>query len=190
MLGNLILIIMVISLISAISDGNIQALSQSAMSSCQKAIELTLTLAGTMALWGGLMRIAEKSGITKFIGKIISPITNLLFKDISDNPTARSSITMNITSNLLGLGNAATPLGITAAKALHNNSPYSTRNIAMLTVLNTASIQLIPSTIAAMRLSHGALSPYDIILPVLAVSITSATAGCLFVYAAFSGKKS
>ncbi|MGN0595463.1 MAG: nucleoside recognition domain-containing protein [Hominimerdicola sp.] len=183
MLGFLILVLMILSILAGFFTGQTDAVSASALSSCNKAVELVIYLAGSMALWGGVMRIADKSGLTKKIGRMISPITSLLFKDINNNPKAKNAVTMNITANLFGLGNAATPLGIAAAKALDDGSPNSKRNIAMLVVLNTASIQLIPTTIGAMRLAHGAENPFDITPAILITSLVSTVIGCLAVYA-------
>lgn len=186
MLGILITILIISSVICALFTGNLSEVSASALGSCNKAVELVLYLAGSMALWGGLMRIAERSGITAAVCRILRPVTKFLFKDIEKDPDAHIAVSMNIAANLFGLGNAATPLGIAAAKALNSDcSPHSVRNTAMLVVLNTASIQLIPTTIGAMRLAHGAQSPFDITLPILAVSLISAAAGCLAVYALY-----
>ena len=106
-------------------------------------------------------------------------MVSFLFKGIAKGSKAYNAICMNITANMLGLGNAATPLGIEAVKALDDNSKNSRKNISMLVVINTASIQLIPSTVAAIRLSHGSAHPYEIIPAVLLTSLVSVTAGCV-----------
>ncbi len=182
MLGAIILIMMIASVAAGLVNGSIHEVSAAAVSSCTRAVELVIFLSGTMALWGGLMRIAEKCGITKTVCKLISPVTRLLFKGLDKNSEAAQAVSMNLSANLLGLGNASTPLGIKAAKALSApTARHKKRNTAMLVVLNTASIQLIPTTMAAIRLAHGSESPFDITLPVLATSLVSAAAGCIMV---------
>lgn len=130
------------------------------------------------------MKICEKAGITAVIARMLSPVTRLLFRDATHCPEVMNAVTMNLTANLLGLGNAATPSGIAAVKAMQNLPPAARKKcISMLVVLNTASIQLIPSTIAAMRLEHGAVSPFDVTPAIIFSSLISVTAGCLMVYA-------
>lgn len=130
------------------------------------------------------MKICDRSGMTAKIAKLLTPVTKRLFCGAHDDRKAMSAITMNITANLLGLGNAATPSGIAAASELNKlGGSTGRRCIAMLVVLNTASIQLIPSTIAAMRLEHGAKSPFDVTPAILLSSLASVTVGCLAVYA-------
>lgn len=154
--------------------------SSAALSSCGDAVKLTIYLAGSMALWGGLMKICSESGLSDKIKHLLKPIIKLLFK--STDGKAEDAISMNITSNLLGLGNAATPLGITAAKEIvRQPESIQKRNLATLVVLNTASIQLIPSTIAAMRLEHGSGSPFDITIPIIFCSLISVFMGILTV---------
>lgn len=190
MLEVLILILLCVSIIFGIENNTLNQVSSAAIDSCTKAIELVIYLAGSMAFWGGIMKIADKAGVTRKFEKIISPLTRLLFKEIEHNPKAKNAITMNIAANLFGLGNAATPLGITAVKELNkDNSPYRKRNIAMFVVLNTASIQLIPTTIGSMRLAHGAASPFDVTPSILITSLISAMTGCIMVYVLYMSKR-
>lgn len=184
MLGIIITALIGLSVISGCLSGTSGEVSAAAISSCNKAVELVIYLSGSMALWGGLMKICDRSGMTAKIAKLLTPITKRLFRGAQDNRKAMSAITMNLTANLLGLGNAATPSGIAAAKELNKlGGGTGKRCIAMLVVLNTASIQLIPSTIAAMRLEHGAKSPFDVTPAILFSSLASVTVGCLAVYA-------
>lgn len=186
MLAVLIAILMVISIICGAITGNLNNVSAAALDSCTKAIELTIYLAGSMALWGGIMRIADKSGVTKAAGKIISPIAKKILPGIEKNPEAHKAVIMNIAANLFGLGNAATPLGITAAKELSKDkSPLQKRNLAVFVVLNTASIQLLPTTVAALRLSHEAANPFDITPAILLSSLISVSAGLITAYALY-----
>lgn len=173
-----------ISIIFGIINNSIKEVSNSAIMESENAVKLTLTLVGSMAFWGGIMRVADKAGITSFIAKCFKPIAKLLFVGIDLNGAAFKAITMNLTANLLGLGNAATPLGIDAVKKLakeENVTDTASQNIIMLVVLNTASIQLLPTTIATMRLSHGASSPLDVLPAILLTSIACVTVGVILV---------
>ena len=130
-----------------------------------------------MCMWMGLMKIAELSGLIDIFSKFISPLTNLIFPKIKKNPSAKKAISMNIVANILGLGNAATPLGINAMEKLNQLNPHkktATNEMCMLVVLNTASIQLIPSTLIALRTTFGSDNPSEIILPVWISSVITA----------------
>lgn len=190
MFDKIIVLMITISLAGGIINGRLSEVSSAALSSCNKAAELVIMLVGPMALWSGLMRIAEKSGITAALSRIISPVTKLLFKGISTKSRALKAVSMNITANLLGLGNAATPTGIEAVKALNEDGNYKNRNTAMLVVLNTASIQLIPTTVASIRLAHGSAEPFAVLLPILLVSFSSAAVGCIAVSVLFGKEAS
>ncbi len=174
-----------VSVIVGIITGNISEVSNAAIDSGTKAAQLSLALLGTMGLWGGLMRIAEKSGLTNVISKLFRPVAKFLFKGISPDSEAFRAISMNITANLLGLGNAATPLGIDAMKKLEkadNPGETASRNMIMLAVLNTASIQILPTTVAALRLAYGSQTPLDILPAVLLTSLCSVCVGITLVF--------
>ena len=172
------------ALLCGFLKGDMTAVSAASLEGCNKAVELVIYLSGSMCLWGGLMKICEKAGITAVIAHMLSPVTRLLFRDAAHCPEVMNAVTMNLTANLLGLGNAATPSGIATVKAMQKLPPAARKKcISMLVVLNTASIQLIPSTIAAMRLEHGAVSPFDVTPAIIFSSLISVTAGCLMVYA-------
>ena len=150
------------------------AVSAASLEGCNKAVELVIYLSGSMCLWGGLMKICEKAGITAVIARMLSPVTRLLFRDAAHCPEVMNAVTMNLTA----------PSGIATVKAMQKLPPTARKKcISMLVVLNTASIQLIPSTIAAMRLEHGAVSPFDVTPAIIFSSLISVTAGCLMVYA-------
>ena len=185
-IGVIICIIMLISVIFSLFSGNISKVCESAANGANDALELSLTLCAVMGLWGGIMRIAEKSRLTDKIALLLSPIICFLFKGIKKGSKAFNAISMNMTANMLGLGNAATPLGIEAVKSLNDDSAHSKRNISMLVVINTASIQLIPTTVAAIRLSKGSAHPYEIIPAVLLTSLVSVTAGCIMTHILYS----
>lgn len=161
------------SVIIGFIRGDAAAVSDAAISSCADAVTLCLTLCGIICLWSGIMRIAQTSGLTQIIAKVLSPLLKKLFKGISSGGKAMQYIVLNITANLLGLGNASTPFGIAAVKALEEEekpSVYASDNMILFVVLNTASLQLIPTTAAAMRLKAGSAAPMEILPAVWAVS--------------------
>ena len=169
-----------ISIISATSMGKIESISNAAISSCSDAVTLFITLLGIMCFWSGLMNIASKSGLTQKISNLFKPIIKFLFPDIKGDKKASEAISMNMTANLLGLGNAVTPLGIAAMNELDRLNGHSTEasvSMKMLTVLNTASIQLIPTTVIALRLAKGSQSPFSIMPAVWVTSFLSVCAG-------------
>lgn len=165
--------LIVLSVIIGFIRGDAAAVSDAAISSCADAVTLCLTLCGIICLWSGIMRIAQTSGLTQIIAKVLSPLLKKLFKGISSGGKAMQYIVLNITANLLGLGNASTPFGIAAVKALEEEekpSVYASDNMILFVVLNTASLQLIPTTAAAMRLKAGSAAPMEILPAVWAVS--------------------
>lgn len=170
---------MVFSLVFSVFNGTLDAVLKSTLQGADNALTLSLSLCAVMALWGGIMRIAEKSGFTSIIAKLLSPVVSFLFKGVEKGSKAFNAIVMNITANMLGLGNAATPLGIEALKELDKLKTNRRKNISLLVVINTASIQLIPSTIAAIRQNYGSSHPYEIIPAVLLTSLVSVSAGCV-----------
>lgn len=178
-------IFIIISIILSFFTGKTAQLSNSILGSGKTAIELCIILMGSMAVWGGIMRIAEKSGVTNKAAKLFYPLSKLLFKGINPNGKAFNAICMNITANMLGLGNAATPLGIEAMQELQKEektNTYASRNMVMFTVINTASIQIIPTTIATLRLQHNSSNPLEILPAILVTSVIALTVGILMVY--------
>ena len=172
---NCIFAILIISaFISGIISGNIGDVSEAVLTESVSAIDLGIYMLGAMCVWGGIMRVAEKSGITDILCKLFSPLLRFVFKGINTKGKAFSAICMNITANLLGLGNAATPFGIEAMKELEkedNCKEEASINMIIFAVINTASFTIIPTTVAALRLKNGSENPLEI-LP--AVIITSA----------------
>lgn len=154
------------SVICALFSGKMPEVTQAIPASGAQAVELSLKLLGMMCLWCGIMNIAEKSGLCKFISRLLQPIIDFLLPGIKYNSKARNAVSMNVTANLLGLGNAATPLGINAIKEmkLQNGSKNTvTADMTVFVVMNTAALKIIPSTVAALRASAGAEKPMDII---------------------------
>jgi len=177
-------VLIIISVISAFITGRLDELSEAVLNEPVNAVELCIYLCGGMCFWGGIMRVAEKSGITDGLTKLFSVLLGGLFKGLDKNGRAFRAICMNITANMLGLGNAATPLGIEAMKAIAEEEKAedtATPSMVIFTVMNTASVTLIPSTALSLRMKYGSESPLEIVIPVwitsaaaLAVSLTAA----------------
>ncbi len=173
-----------ISLAAGALGGTMAQVSQGAMTGCGEAVELALSLAGMLALWGGLMAIGEDSGLTQKVSRALSPVTGFLFPSLQEGNKARQLIAMNMTANLLGLGNAATPLGLAAMKELDRQSGHSgkaTREMVTFVVLNTASIQLLPATNALLRMQAGSQAPLEILPAVWLTSGAAITVSLLLV---------
>lgn len=186
MMNKLFSIIIVISIAYGIYSGNFSQLSNSLLNDPTSAVELVIFLTGSMCLWGGLMRIAEKAGITRYMAMLFRPAARLLFKGLDLNGKAFRLICMNVTANILGLGNAATPLGIEAMKELEKThiseggDPLrASDNMVTFTVLNTASLTVIPSTCAAVRAKYGSASPMEIFPAVVITALSALTAALL-----------
>lgn len=175
-------VMLIASVIFGAGTGRIGQVCEAALNSCVEAVELFLYLLGGMCMWGGLMRIAEKAKITDMLSRLFRPLLKHIFKGLDLNGKAFHAICMNITANLLGLGNAATPLGLEAMRRLeqeeHTGSTTS-RNMIMFVVLNTASITLIPTTAASLRIKHGSAEPMEILPCVLATSACALAAGLI-----------
>lgn len=179
MLSYVICILMFVSVVVAIFTGTGEALLAGTLSGAQDAVELCLRLVGTMALWSGLFRIAQKAGLLHLLSRWLRPVTRFLFRDVHQEETL-SLITTNMVSNMVGIGNAATPAGIAAMKQMGKHSHgTSTAAMAVFCVLNGASIQLIPTTIISMRADAGAAMPADIIVCVWVTSLVSAVLGII-----------
>lgn len=171
---------MIISIIYAIMNGNTDKINASIFSSTQETVTLSITLLGTICLWNGIMKIAEKTKIIKKLTRILNPLINFLFPELKTQEKIRNEIAMNMVANILGLGNAATPLGIKAMKSMQEINPDKkvlSNSMVTLIVLNTASIQLIPTTVIAIRMSLGSENPTNIIFPVWIATFCAAVAG-------------
>lgn len=174
--------LMLVSIVFGICTGRISQVSDAVFNGAGNAVELFLTLLGVITLWSGLMKIAEKSGLTGYFAKVLSPLLRLLFPGLDPKDPAAHAISMNVSANLLGLGNAATPLGLMAMKELDKMNPQkgvASRHMATFVVLNTASLQLIPTTLAALRMKHGSANPMEIMPAVWMASIVSLIAGMI-----------
>lgn len=174
-------IFLTVSLTFALLGGKGAALSAAVTEGAGKGITLALSMAGSLCLWSGAAKLMERLGLTEGLGRLLSPVLHRLFPESKKDPLLRGYLSANLCANLLGLGNAATPLGIQAAKSLQDPARPSlaTDSLCRLIVLNTASIQLIPANVAAVRASLGCETPFDILLPVWVTSLCSASLGVL-----------
>lgn len=170
----------IISVIYALVSGNIENVSNGIFDSANSAVQLTLTFFGTICLWNGIMEIAKKTSLTNALSKALKPFINFLFPELKNNKQAQDEISMNMVANLLGLGNAATPLGLKAMKTMQQDNQKKdtlTNSMAMFIVINTASLQLIPTNVIAIRSSLGSSSPSGIIIQVWFATIIAGIVG-------------
>ncbi len=167
-----------------IVNGRLDDVTKAAMDSSQTAITVCIGLLGVMCLWTGLMKIAEKSGLIRIIGRAVRPVLRFLFPEIPKDHPALGAIVMNLVANFLGLGNAATPLGLKAMKELQSinkDKKTATNAMCMFLVLNTAAIQLIPANIIALRTSEGSKKPAEIIVCIWIASVCATIMGIIAV---------
>jgi len=170
-----------ISVIAALVLGNGSALAAAIPQGAQAGVTLVISMAGSICLWTGVGKLMEKAGFTGFLSKLLKPLLGRLFPSTKKDPALACSLSANICANFLGLGNAATPMGILAAQRLasHRGDGIAGDELCRLIVLNTASIQLIPATVAAVRASLGCKTPFDILPAVWVTSICSAGLGLM-----------
>lgn len=181
MLIYIVLALMLISCVVAVISGNGEALLSATLSGAQDAVTLCVGLIGTMTLWSGLFRVAQQAGLLRILSKWLRPVTRILFRDEKDEETL-GHMTTNMVSNMIGIGNAATPAGLAAMRRMGKHSEgKATSAMAVFCVLNGASIQLIPTTVISMRASAGSAMPADILLPVWVTSFASALIGILLI---------
>ncbi|MCI8470608.1 MAG: hypothetical protein HFJ35_03855 [Clostridia bacterium] len=177
MLNQIWPIFILVSFSYAIFSGNLEPLNASIFESTSDAIKLSIELLGTMCLWSGIMQVANKTSIINRLTNLLNPIIKVLFPEMRKNKQIQKEISMNMIANILGLGNAATPLGLKAMKSMQEeNAKKDTLSNSMLVfiVLNTASIQIIPTTVIAIRNSLGSSNPTSIIFPVWIATVCAA----------------
>ena len=170
--------IVLISILCALVLGNGSALAAATVSGAQAGIQLALSMAGSLCLWTGAGRLMEHAGITQMLSRLLRPLLHRVFPSTKEDAALAESLSANICANFLGLGNAATPMGIQAAQRMKRGGT-ATDELCRLIVLNTASIQLLPTTVAAVRSAHGCAAPLDILPSVWLSSLLSVTAGLL-----------
>lgn len=167
-----------ISVICAAVTGNIRGLSGAVMQGAQRGVTLSISLAGSLCLWAGIGKVMERLGLTAGLARLLRPGMVRLFPAAAEDSSLAASLSANICANFLGLGNAATPPGMEAARRLAARSPrIASDELCRLVVLNTASIQLIPANVAALRSSLGCSTPFDILPAVWITSLSSAGLG-------------
>ena len=171
--------IMAVSLVAALFLGNGSLLAAAVQQGAQAGVTLAISMAGSIYLWTGVGRLMEHTGITDILSRLLRPILGRLFPSTKKDRTLSNALSANVCANFLGLGNAATPMGIQAAQRLaaHSQNGVATDELCRLIVLNTASIQLIPANVAAVRVANGCATPFDILPAVWITSSLSVAAG-------------
>ena len=167
-----------LSLVCALILGNQSQLAPAAMEGAAQAVQLGISMAGALCLWMGVMEVMDRAGLAGKLARLFRPVLRRLYPDFAGDKGVMDTIAANVSANLLGLGNAATPLGLEAARRMSRRSPgVASDSLCMLVVCNTASIQLIPTTVAAVRLAAGCETPFDILPAVWVTSLLSVTVG-------------
>lgn len=170
MMSKVFSVICIVSIIFGIAVGNIEELSKAVIEGAAGAVELTLSLCGMMCLWNGIMQVLLKAGAVGRLSKALSPFFKCFFPETYRNGEGSEEICSNISANMLGIGNAATPLALSALEKMQNHNPdkdTATDDMITLTVLNTAPLNLIPTTLIALRNASGARAPFAIVIPVI-----------------------
>ena len=178
-MGYLYIGMLLLALLAAAVNGQLPELSKAAMEGAQSAITLGISLAGPLCLWSGVCETMRRSGISDSLSKLCAPLLKRLFPRAFSDPETAGSLSGNVIANLLGLGNAATPLGLEAVKRMAGREQTASDELCRFVVLNTASIQLLPTTVAAIRAGLRASSPFDILHAVWLSSCLSLSAGLL-----------
>lgn len=172
----------IISLIYAIFFGRVNEVNLSIFDSVENAVQISINLLGTICLWNGIIKIAMNTGLVDKLKRLLKPILKVLFPEIKEKDQAYSEISMNIVANIMGLGNAATPLGLNAMKSMQKENLEKDRlsnSMAMFIIINTASIQIIPTTVIAIRTSLGSKNPTGMILAVWIATIGAAVSAII-----------
>ena len=177
-----------ISFTYAILTGNVDKINESIFESAASSVQLSITFFGTICMWNGIMKIVRETTFITKLTKLLKPIINFLFPECRQNEKVKEEISMNIIANILGLGNAATPLGLKAMKTLQKDNRKKdtlSNSMAMFIVINTASMQLIPTTVIAIRSSLNSTNATQIIIPIwfstIAAFLAAVTATKFFI---------
>ena len=169
-----------LSLLFGCATGQLSAVSAAALTGAQSAVELCLSMAGAICLWSGVMTLMDRCGLSEKLAALLRPLLRRILPNASRDRETLAALSANVSANLLGLGNAATPLGIRAATRMAQGcGGVASDELCLLVVLNTASIQLLPTTVAAVRSAHGCAAPFDILPAVWLSSVLSVSAGLL-----------
>lgn len=182
MLNKIWPIIIMVSFIYAVISGKIDEINSGIFESTKSAVELAITFLGTMCLWNGIMKIAYNSNLINKIVNFLNPIIKRIFPEVNNNEKIKKEISMNMVANILGLGNAATPLGIKAMKSMQEENKEKNKlsnSMMMFIVINTASLQIIPTTVIAIRSSLNSQNPTSIVVYVWIATLCSIITGII-----------
>ncbi len=167
-----------LSVIGGLLTGQGGPVAVAAMEGARAAVELCISMAGVLCLWMGVMEVMRRAGLSQKLSRLMAPALRRLYPEFAGDRGVMDNISANVSANLLGLGNAATPLGLEAARRMSRRTPgVASDSLCMLVVCNTASIQLIPTTVAGVRVAHGCATPFDILPAVWLSSVISVGAG-------------
>lgn len=167
-----------VSVLFGLLNGTISQVSAAALEGAGAAVTLCMGIGGVICLWTGVMEVMRRAGLSERLAGLLRPLLSRLFPGSAGNADAMEALSANVSANLLGLGNAATPMGLRAAAAM-KTGPIANNDLCTLVVLNTASIQLIPATVAGLRAAAGSAAPFAILPAVWITSMASVTAGLL-----------
>lgn len=180
MINKIWLFLIVSGVLVSVIKGTTEQLSAGIVENVSSSVEVIMGLVGVMALWTGIMRVAEEAGLVKKISEGIRPLLKVIFPEVPPNHPAMGAMVMNITANMLGLGNAATPLGINAMKELQRLNPHppiATNAMCTFLVINTSSVQLVPATVIGLRAATGSANPSEIVGTALIATTVSTLVG-------------
>ena len=182
LMSRVLALLTALALVMCALSGRMAQVSQATISGAGEAVRLILSIGGTLCLWNGLMEVMQRAGLAQKLARLLSPVISLLFGTYAKDPQAKAAIAQNMSANLLGLGSAATPSGLRAAKRLKELSDRQGKpphGAFLLMVINTASLQLLPTTVAAVRAGLGSAAPFDILPAVwLSSAVSVAVAIC------------
>lgn len=175
-------LILFIGIAFGITSGNGEILSKTIVNTTSSTVDLVIDLVGIMCLWCGVMKIAEKSGLTDKLARTLKPILKIIFKEAGRDERALGAIVMNLTANMFGLSNAATPFGIKAMEEmdrLNKNKDVASNDMVLFLVLNAACIQFVPTTVISIRAAFNSSNPGAIILPALCTTTLASILGII-----------
>lgn len=176
-------LILIIGMGVGLITGRGDVVSKSVVTTAGSTVEFIIKLVGIMCIWCGVMKIAERSGLTEKIAKVLKPILRLIFKDAAKDEKAMGAIIMNLTANMMGLSNAATPFGIKAMEEMDRLNPEkgtASDDMSLFLVLNAACIQLVPTTVISVRAASGSQNPGEFMIPALIASVIAAVMGVVY----------